>query len=286
MFQEKQSLPTDTLEITSDNERRKIFLRYINRAWLILGIVTLASLPIFPEQRSVFIFLAVITFPTYLIIRFINLSGKTLFAGLVFTLSVNFGFYGLFMFYVGQIGAYGAFETQSTVWMLMGLAVLFAGILVDKRAAPILAAVNTVLLIVTRLITAPNSDPRPGAVVFWWMMALTVWLYESTLFETLKRSWAEVAERKQAEVSLRESEEKYRRLLENARLGIFQSSPEGKSISVSNAFAHMFGYDSPDDAMQSIKNVGTDVFADPNRRSEIIRLMAENPDLKDRKSVV
>src|SRR6266508_372298 len=86
----------DSFEIESDQERRKVFLRYVNRAWLILGIVTLLLLPFFPEQRAQFIFLIEATFPSYLIIRLLELSGRTRLAGVLFTFSVNFGFYGLF----------------------------------------------------------------------------------------------------------------------------------------------------------------------------------------------
>lgn len=86
--------------------------------------------------------------------------------------------------------------------------------------------------------------------------------------------------RKKAEEALRKSEEQYRRLFERASLGIFQSTPEGKAILVNPSFARMFGYDSPKDVMQSIENVTTDLFIDPNRRAEIIRLMAEQPDLR------
>ena len=103
---------------------------------------------------------------------------------------------------------------------------------------------------------------------------------EATCFEGGKECRAvlvDITERKQAETALRESEEKYRRLFDYSTLGIFQSTPDGKPISVNNAFAHMFGYQSPEDAMVNIKNVGTDVFADPNRRAEIIRMLAENP---------
>ena len=87
-------------------------------------------------------------------------------------------------------------------------------------------------------------------------------------------------EGKRAEETLKESEAKYRRLFESASLGIFQSTPEGKAITVNPAFARMFGYDSPEDAVRSLENVAIDLFVDPNRRTEIIRLMAEQPDLR------
>ena len=90
----------------------------------------------------------------------------------------------------------------------------------------------------------------------------------------------DITARKQAEEALRESEENYRRLFDNAILGIFQSTPEDEVISVNLAFARMFGYDSPQDVMESIKNVARNVFVDPNRRVEILRLMAENPELR------
>jgi PAS domain S-box-containing protein len=96
---------------------------------------------------------------------------------------------------------------------------------------------------------------------------------------SLRRKRAE-SQRKAALDKLRESEEQYRQLFEGANLGIFQSTPEGKAISVNSAFARMFGYDSPQDAIREIENVATDIFVDPMRRGEIIRLMTEQPDLR------
>jgi PAS domain S-box-containing protein len=90
----------------------------------------------------------------------------------------------------------------------------------------------------------------------------------------------DITENKRAEQALRENEEKYRRLFDNASLGIFQSSPAGQVISINLAFTHMLGYDSPEDAMKNIQNVATDLFADPNRRAEILRLMADSPNLR------
>jgi len=193
----------DASEIVTNLERRKKFLRYLNRGWLIFGIVTLLTLPLFPRLRYEFIFLAALIFPNYLIVRLLNVSGKAQLAGAVFTLAVNFGFYGLFIVLVGKLGAYEAFQTQATVWMLMGLAILFAGAFIDKWAAPGLAALDTFMLIGTRLLIAPEADPRPSVLVFWWLMALTIWFYEHTLNQAMAQVLIELRERNQTEDDIR-----------------------------------------------------------------------------------
>jgi PAS domain S-box-containing protein len=203
----KNNPPLDTSNVATDLERRKKFLRSVNRGWLVFGIVTLVSLPFFPKLRNESIFLIAVTFPTYLIVRFLNLSGRTRLAGIVFSLCVNFSLYGLFMVLVGQLGAYEAFQTESTVWLLMGLAVLFAGAFVDKWAAPGLAAFNALLLIGTRYLIAPNSDPRPSALVFWGLLALTIWLYENTLDQALAKVLGDLKERKRADDEIRKRAE-------------------------------------------------------------------------------
>ncbi len=108
-------------------------------------------------------------------------------------------------------------------------------------------------------------------------------VYEIQAFQTGPSRMAvffqDITTKKIAEDALRESEERYRRLFEDSLLGIFQSSPQGKVLAVNPAFAHMFGYDSSEEVMATVKNVATDIFFDPNRRAEITRMVAENPDL-------
>jgi len=224
--------------ITTGQGRRKLFLRYVNSGWLILGVVTLIALPFFPEQRGQFIYLIATIFPTYLIVRFLSLSGRMKLAGMIFTIAVNFGFYGLFLVLVHDLGAEETFRTQATIWMLMGLAILFAGAFVDKWAAPILALVNTVLLTSTRLVLAPNADPRPSAMVFWWMMALTIWMYERTLQQALEQVWNELAERKKNNEELR----KLSSAVEHSPASIVITNPEAAIEYVNPHFTELTGY--------------------------------------------
>ena len=56
---------------------------------------------------------------------------------------------------------------------------------------------------------------------------------------------SEITEIKKNEQALRESEERFRNIFENAAEGIFQSTPEGKFIRVNPAHARMFGFRVP-----------------------------------------
>jgi PAS domain S-box-containing protein len=89
----------------------------------------------------------------------------------------------------------------------------------------------------------------------------------------------DISEAKRLEEALRDSEKRYRDLFENSTLAIFRSTIDGKAITVNPMFARLFGYESPEEILATVENVATDVFADPRRRSEIIRLQAENPRL-------
>lgn len=85
----------------------------------------------------------------------------------------------------------------------------------------------------------------------------------------LVRSWAvakEAQKRAAAEEAFRESAEKYRLIFENAVEGIFQSTSEGRFISVNPAFAKMCGYDSPREMMDVVTDIGTQLYADPADR--------------------
>ena len=59
----------------------------------------------------------------------------------------------------------------------------------------------------------------------------------------------DIAARKQAESALREAEEKYRVLFEDAVVAMFQAVPEGRLLHINRAFAKMHGYESPEELL-------------------------------------
>lgn len=71
---------------------------------------------------------------------------------------------------------------------------------------------------------------------------------------------SDITERKCAEEALRTSEEKYRNIVENASEGIFQNTPDGRFLSANPALARMYGFSSPQELMESITDMGHQLF--------------------------
>jgi PAS domain S-box-containing protein len=83
----------------------------------------------------------------------------------------------------------------------------------------------------------------------------------------------DITERKRAEAALRESEEKYRAIFENAVEGIFQSLPEGRYISVNPAFARIGGFESPDEMIKEVTNIQKQMYVHQDDRTKLIELI-------------
>jgi sigma-B regulation protein RsbU (phosphoserine phosphatase) len=94
--------------------------------------------------------------------------------------------------------------------------------------------------------------------------------------QLLTRSLRYAIERQAAETALLEAEEKYRGIFEHTFEGIFQTTPDGGYISANPALAQIYGYESADDLMANIRDIGSKLYVDPNRRHEFRRLMEEN----------
>jgi PAS domain S-box-containing protein len=83
----------------------------------------------------------------------------------------------------------------------------------------------------------------------------------------------EIAERERIELALRHAEEKYRGIFEEAIVGIFQTTPDGRLLSANPALARMYAYDSPEEMIADRQDLGRRSYVDPGRREEFKRLM-------------
>ena len=85
----------------------------------------------------------------------------------------------------------------------------------------------------------------------------------------------DTTDRKQAEEDLRQAEERYRSIFENAQEGIYRSTPEGRIIMANPAMAKIFGYDSPEELMTGITDVARQLYVDPEERAKIRKSIEE-----------
>jgi PAS domain S-box-containing protein len=86
----------------------------------------------------------------------------------------------------------------------------------------------------------------------------------------------DITQRKLAEDALRHSEARYRRLFEDAVLGIFESTVEGRILNVNPAFAKMFGYASPQELLTSVGGTAEKLYGDGAARVRIIRQVVQS----------
>jgi len=86
----------------------------------------------------------------------------------------------------------------------------------------------------------------------------------------------ELAERQRAEEALRQAETKYRSIFENAIEGIFQTTPEGRYLTANPMLAKIYGYSSANELMANISDLGQQLYVNPHRRDEFIRLLQQH----------
>ncbi|MEW6406984.1 MAG: PAS domain S-box protein, partial [Chloroflexota bacterium] len=80
-------------------------------------------------------------------------------------------------------------------------------------------------------------------------------------------------QRKRSEQVLRQAEEKYRGIFENALEGIFQISLDERFLTANPALAHMLGYASPTEFITTVTDTGRQLYVEPERQKEFKRLL-------------
>ena len=84
-----------------------------------------------------------------------------------------------------------------------------------------------------------------------------------------------MTERIETEEALREAERNYRSIFENALEGIFQTTTGGNYLRANPALAHIYGYESTQDLIESLRDIKQQLYVDPQRRTDFIHIMQE-----------
>ncbi|MBU1611935.1 MAG: EAL domain-containing protein [Proteobacteria bacterium] len=83
----------------------------------------------------------------------------------------------------------------------------------------------------------------------------------------------DITDRLRGERALKEAEAKYRGIFENSLEGIYQTSLEGRVLSVNPALVQVFGYETSEEFIQTINDISCDIYVNPNRRGEFLATM-------------
>jgi PAS domain S-box-containing protein len=105
--------------------------------------------------------------------------------------------------------------------------------------------------------------------------------FESRGRRFLQVSVWDITEQKRTREALRQAEAKYRDIFENAGMGIFQTSVEGRILSANKALARIFGHDSPAELMETVTDVTTDAYVHPEDRRMIHELCERHGGVED-----
>lgn len=126
-------------------------------------------------------------------------------------------------------------------------------------AVPIMAGDRVLAVLVFFMLEERSQDQRMADIVL-----------------TIAAQLGSVMQHKQVEEALRSAEKKYRSIFENAVEGIFQTTVEGRYLTVNPMLARIYGYDSPAELMDSLTDIGHQLYFDPKRRIEFRRLLQAN----------
>lgn len=85
----------------------------------------------------------------------------------------------------------------------------------------------------------------------------------------------DITEQKQGEKLLLEQETKYRNLFDNAPIGIFTTTSDGRPLHVNQAMASMLGCDSPQQALRHYTDLGAMLWVSADQRHQFVQRLGE-----------
>jgi diguanylate cyclase (GGDEF)-like protein/PAS domain S-box-containing protein len=92
--------------------------------------------------------------------------------------------------------------------------------------------------------------------------------------EALEGFIQDITARKQSEQAILEAEQRYRSIFENAVEGIFQTSLDGHYLSANPALARIYGFNSPEELINNLNDIETQLYVNHSKRREFSELMS------------
>ncbi len=80
---------------------------------------------------------------------------------------------------------------------------------------------------------------------------------------------------RQAKHDLQVREQEYRHLFEEAPVGVFRTTSEGHALSINPEMARILGYNSVEETLNTVRNLGRHLYLRPERRMEFTRILQE-----------
>lgn len=105
-------------------------------------------------------------------------------------------------------------------------------------------------------------------------------LIAATLFIVL------ILKTKQLTQNLQKCEEKYRSSFDNSVEGIFKITPSGRFLTANTTLATLYGYASAEEVCDNLVNLNRQLYVQPNRHDELVRILEKYGSVSDFESQV
>jgi len=117
---------------------------------------------------------------------------------------------------------------------------------------------------------------KKDGTFMWALVSATPIMDKKNRFIGSFAMFTDITERKNAEEALQQSEAKYRSIFENAVEGIFQSTPDGRLMTVNPTMARIFGYSSPEEMVAQVVSIGRQLYTTPEDRHLFKKSLEDN----------
>jgi PAS domain S-box-containing protein len=89
----------------------------------------------------------------------------------------------------------------------------------------------------------------------------------------------DITEQRRAQEALIQAETKYRTIFESVVEGIFQTTPDGYYENANPALAKIYGYSSVEELMAKLTSIQNQLYVEPERRAEFMRILEEKNEI-------